>query len=100
MPCSVSERQHARTSVSVCRFVGAERVGGKCTFRKLIARSFRSGERCVTIRMCSLLLLAHRVGTQFVVENPADPGDLSAPKYFLNAEHGPLWLFPAVLALA
>ena len=54
----------------------------------------------VTTRMCSLLLLAHRVGTQFIIENPADRGNLDEPKLFLNAEHGPLWLFPAVLALA
>ena len=54
----------------------------------------------VTARMCALLLLAHRVGTQFIIENPADRGDVSVPDLFINEEHGPLWLVKAVIALS
>ena len=53
----------------------------------------------IVARMAALLLLAHRAGTQFVIENPSDRGDLTKPKSFLHAEHGPLWLMPAILAL-
>jgi len=49
--------------------------------------------------MCALLHLAHRAGTEIIIENPADRGDLSQPNYFLNASHGPLWLMPAICAL-
>ena len=51
-------------------------------------------------RTASLLLLAHRAGTQFIIENPADRGDLTEPKLFLHRDHGPLWLMPAMLHLA
>ena len=50
--------------------------------------------------MCALLMLAHRAGTEFIVENPADRGDVSLPKLFIDAAHGPLWLMAAVNALA
>ena len=50
--------------------------------------------------MCALLLLAHRAGTEFIIENPADRGDVAKPKLFINAEHGPLWLLPVTCALA
>ena len=54
----------------------------------------------VVARMCALLLLAHRAGTEFIIENPADRGDLTKPDLFINAEHGPLWLLPVACALA
>lgn len=54
----------------------------------------------IVVRTASLLLLAYRAGTQFVIENPSDRGDLTKPKSFIHAEHGPLWLMPAVQALA
>ena len=44
-------------------------------------------------------MLAHRAGTEFVIENPADRGDVSRPELFINAAHGPLWLMAAVGAL-
>ena len=50
-------------------------------------------------KMCALLHLAHHAGTEIIIENPADRGDLSQPNLFLNAAHGPLWLMPAVCAL-
>ena len=53
----------------------------------------------VTNLMCALLMLAHRAGTEFVIENPADRGDVSRPELFINAAHGPLWLMAAVGAL-
>ena len=53
----------------------------------------------VVARMCALLLLAHRAGTEFIIENPADRGDLTKPDLFINAEHGPLWLLPVACAL-
>lgn len=49
--------------------------------------------------MCALLHLAHHAGTEFVIENPADRGELSRPNLFIDATHGPLWLMPAVCAL-
>ena len=52
----------------------------------------------IVARMASLLLLAHRAGTQFAIENPSDRGDLTKPKSFMHAEHGPLWFMPAVQA--
>ena len=53
----------------------------------------------VVNRMCALLLLAHRAGTEFIIENPADRGDVSKPELFINAMHGPLWLVAAICAL-
>ena len=44
----------------------------------------------VVARMCALLVLAHRAGTEFIIENPADRGDLSRPELFIDAAHGPL----------
>jgi len=54
----------------------------------------------VATRMCALLMLAHRAGTEFIVENPADRGDLTKPELFINALHGPIWLMAAVCALS
>ena len=51
-------------------------------------------------QMVSLLLVAHRAGTQFTIENPADRGDVTQPDIFIDADHGPLWLLPAILALS
>ena len=53
----------------------------------------------VVNKMCALLMLAHRAGTEFIIENPADRGDVSVPDLFINATHGPLWLMSAVCAL-
>ena len=53
----------------------------------------------VVNKMCALLMLAHRAGTEFIIENPADRGDVSVPDLFINATHGPLWLMAAVCAL-
>ena len=53
----------------------------------------------VVARMCALLVLAHRAGTEFIIENPADRGDLTRPELFIDASHGPLWLMAAVCAL-
>ena len=50
----------------------------------------------VTGRMCALLLLAHRSGIEYIIENPADRGDVTKPNLFINAEHGPLWLLPVI----
>ena len=44
-------------------------------------------------------LTAHRSGTEYIIENPADRGDVAKPKLFIDAEHGPLWLLPVVCAL-
>ena len=48
--------------------------------------------------MAALLHLAHRVGTEFMVENPDDRGDESEPEHFIHLDHGPLWEYPAVVA--
>ena len=54
----------------------------------------------VVARTAALLLLAHRAGTEIAVENPCDRGDITKPGLFLHADHGPLWLMPAIRALA
>ena len=51
-------------------------------------------------RMCAIILAGHIVGTQYIVENPSDRGDPSQPDIYLHEDHGPLWLMPAVVALA
>ena len=51
-------------------------------------------------RMCALMIIAHRAGTEFVIENPADRGDATRPDLFVNENHGPLWLVDSVCALA
>ena len=54
----------------------------------------------ITARLCALMILAHRAGTEFVIENPADRGDATRPDLFVNENHGPLWLVDSVCALA
>ena len=76
-----------RTEIEGCRFIPA----------KHRAELERAND--VVNKMCSLLHLAHHAGTEIIIENPADRGDLSQPNLFLNASHGPLWLMPAVCAL-
>ena len=50
-------------------------------------------------RTCALLLAAHQSGTKFILENPADRGDLTKADLFLNELHAPLWLMAEVKAL-
>jgi len=76
-----------RTEIEGCRFVPPRH-------RPELERA-----NDVVGKMCALLHLAHHAGTEFIIENPADRGDLSQPNLFLNAAHGPLWLMPAVCAL-
>ena len=54
----------------------------------------------IVARMAALLMYANRAGTQFIVENPADRGDATQADVFLHADHGPLWLMPAIHALS
>jgi hypothetical protein len=77
-----------RTEIMGCRFLPS----------KHRAELERAND--VATRMCALLMLAHRAGTEFIVENPADRGDLIKPELFINALHGPLWLMAAVCALS
>ena len=49
--------------------------------------------------LCELLTVASDVGTQFVIEQPADRGDRSVPHTFLFADHAPLWIYPSVTKL-
>ena len=76
-----------RTEIDGCRFLPSKH------------RPELSRANDVVNKMCALLHLAHRAGTEIIIENPADRGDLSQPNYFLNASHGPLWLMPAICAL-
>jgi hypothetical protein len=77
-----------RTEIMGCRFLPS----------KHRAELERAND--VATRMCALLMLAHRAGTEFIVENPADRGDITKPELFINALHGPLWLMAAVCALS
>ena len=71
-----------------------------CRFIPTAHRSELERANDIVNRTASLLLLAHRAGTQFIIENPADRGDLTEPKLYLHRDHGPLWLMPAILHLA
>ena len=53
----------------------------------------------LTKRTVMLLAAAQQVGTQWVLENPADRGDPNDAKLFINADHAPLWITPEILAL-
>ena len=76
-----------RTEIEGCRFLPSKH-------RPELVRA-----NDVINKMCALLHLAHHAGTEIIIENPADRGDLSQPNLFLNASHGPIWLMPAVCAL-
>ena len=47
-------------------------------------------------RMSALVHAAYDAGSQFAIEHPADRGDPSEPRIFLDERHAPLWLFPDV----
>ena len=53
----------------------------------------------LTGRTAALLLAAHRAGAFFILENPADRGDMSSADLFLHEKHAPLWLMPEIVAL-
>ena len=53
----------------------------------------------IVARTASLLAAAHQVGTQWVLENPADRGDPTAHRIWLHDDHGPLWEMPEIKAL-
>ena len=45
----------------------------------------------IVARTAILLAAAHKVGTQWVIENPADRGNPAAHRLWLHDEHGPVW---------
>ncbi len=51
----------------------------------------------LVLRTLALLNAAILVGSQFVIENPADHGDVNLPGFIPGSDHAPLWLLPAVL---
>ena len=53
----------------------------------------------ISIRTAALLTAAHLVGTQWILENPADRGDPDLSHLWLHEDHGPLWLMPEIRAL-
>ena len=53
----------------------------------------------IVARTVSILSAAHSVGTQWILENPADRGDQSRPELWLHDEHGPIWEMPEMKAL-
>ena len=50
-------------------------------------------------RTVALLLAGYRVGTEFVLENPADHGDPERHWLFLSEQHAPVWLLQSVVSL-
>ena len=54
----------------------------------------------ITLRTISLLSAAHAVGTEFILENPADRGNRAEPSLFITEEHGPIWELPELQTLA
>ena len=59
-------------------------------------RSELSRANKLVSRTVYLLLLASSVGTEYVLEHPADRGDRSAKGIFLDARHAPIWRLPEV----
>ena len=53
----------------------------------------------IVARMTTLLTAGIAIGTQFLVENPADRGDTAHPRRSLDPDHSPLWMMPEMLAL-
>ena len=51
-------------------------------------------------RTVAIILAAHLTGTEYIIENPSDRGDPSDADVYLHSDHGPVWLMPAVIALA
>ena len=54
----------------------------------------------ITLRTISLLSAAHAVGTEFILENPADRDNRAEPSLFITEEHGPIWELPELQTLA
>ena len=50
-------------------------------------------------RTVALLAAGHAVGTQFILENPADRGVPADRDLFIDESHGPIWRVPEVLGL-
>eukprot|EP00965_Chrysotila_dentata_P141699 4682814-Pleurochrysis_carterae.AAC.1 len=50
-------------------------------------------------RTCQLLSATHTSGGNYVLEHPADRGDMST-SYYLHGQHAPLWLYPDVASMA
>ena len=53
----------------------------------------------IIARTCAILTAAANVGTEFIIENPADHGDPSNKYCYLHHEHCPLWLMDEVRTL-
>ena len=53
----------------------------------------------IIARTCAILTAAVNVGTEFIMENPADHGDPLNKYCYLHHEHCPLWLIDEVKAL-
>ena len=53
----------------------------------------------IVSRMAALIMAGYLVGTQYVIENPADRGDSSVPHIYIHAKHGPMWLLSEMLTL-
>lgn len=54
----------------------------------------------IIARLAIILDAQFRAGGQFVVENPADRGDRSCPRTYLEANHGSIWQMPEIQKLA
>ena len=98
------------STFSISRFIkaqdgrGAPRVRSRKHIRGLPdvspkhRRELRNANDLVT-RTVALLAAAQLVGTQWMLENPADRGDPNERHLWLHDDHGPLWLMPEILAL-
>ena len=53
----------------------------------------------IVARTVAILTAGHLVGTQWILENPADRGDPANHRLFLHEGHGPMWLMPELCAL-
>ena len=53
----------------------------------------------IIARTASILQASAEAGAEFIVENPADRGDPSSTRLFIDPMHGPLWLMPEIIEL-
>ena len=53
----------------------------------------------IVARTVAILVLAARAGSEYVLENPSDHGNLADSHLFLHERHAPVWLMSEVKAL-
>ena len=98
------------STFSICRFIkakdkrGAPQVRSRQHIRGLPNVDHKHRRELINAnglvaRTVAILAAAQCVGTQWVLENPADRGDPSKPRLWIHDDHGPMWEMPEVKSL-